>query len=65
MEPSSLLLWWPSLTKDIQTEQLLFWSGMTDTEQSTTSSSNEEEEGCLFIFQMDSYAKLLFILVVA
>jgi len=25
-------LWWPSLTKDMQTEQLLFWSDMTDTE---------------------------------
>jgi len=35
-------LWWPSLTKDIQTEQLLHWSGMTDTEH-TTSGSNEEE----------------------
>jgi len=28
----------------MQTEQLLSWSGMTDTERSTTSSSNEEEE---------------------
>jgi len=26
----------------MQTEQLLCWSGMTDTEHSTTSSSNEE-----------------------
>jgi len=26
-------LWWPSLTKDMQTQQLLCWSGMTDTEQ--------------------------------
>jgi len=34
-------LWWPNLTKDTQTEQLLCWSGMTDTEHST-SSSNEE-----------------------
>jgi len=33
-------LWWPSLTKDMQTEQLLCWSGMTDTEL-TTSGSNE------------------------
>jgi len=24
-------LWWPNLTKDMQTEQLLCWSGMTDT----------------------------------
>jgi len=36
-------LWWPSLTKDMQTEQLLCWSGKTDTEHSSTSSSNEEE----------------------
>jgi len=36
----------PSLTKDMQTEQLLCWSGMADTEHSTTSSSNEEEEEC-------------------
>jgi len=36
-------LWWPSLTKDMQTEQLLCWSGMTDTEQSIISSSNKEE----------------------
>jgi len=28
------LLWWLSLTKDMQTEQLLCWSGMTDTEHS-------------------------------
>jgi len=34
-------LWCPSLTKDMQTEQLLCWSGMTDTEH-TTSGSNEE-----------------------
>jgi len=27
----------------MQTEQLLCWSGMTDTEHSKTSSSNEEE----------------------
>jgi len=37
-------LWWPSLTEDIQTDQLLCWSDMTDTEYSTTSSSNEEEQ---------------------
>jgi len=35
-------LWWPSLTKDMQTEQLLCWSGMTDTEHTVTSSSNED-----------------------
>jgi len=35
-------LWWPSLTKDMQTEQLLCWSGLTDTEH-TTSGSNKEE----------------------
>jgi len=28
----------------MQTEQLLCWSGMTDTEHGTTSGSNEEEE---------------------
>jgi len=28
----------------MQTEQLLCWSGMTDTEHSTTSTSNEEEK---------------------
>jgi len=33
-------LWEPSLTIDMQTEQLLCWSGMTDTH--TTSGSNEE-----------------------
>jgi len=35
-------LWWPSLTKDMQIEQLLCWSDMTDTEPVTTSGSNEE-----------------------
>jgi len=35
--------WWPSLTKDMQTEQLLCRSGMTDTEHSKTSSSIEED----------------------
>jgi len=35
-------LWWSSLTKDMQTEQFLCWSDMTDTEH-TTSGSNEEE----------------------
>jgi len=38
------LLWWPSLTKDMQSEQLLCWSGITDIEHSTTTGSNEEEE---------------------
>jgi len=27
-------MWWFSLTKNMQTEQLLCWSGMTDTEHS-------------------------------
>jgi len=36
-------LWSPSLTKNMQTEQLLCWSGMTDTER-TIFSPNEEEE---------------------
>jgi len=31
-------------TRYMQTEQLLCWSGMTDTEHSKTSSSNKEEE---------------------
>jgi len=35
-------LWWPNLTKDKQTEQLLCWSGITDTEH-TASGSNEED----------------------
>jgi len=30
--------------KDMQTEQLLCWSGVTDTEHSTTSSSNEVDQ---------------------
>jgi len=34
-------LWSPSLTKDMQREQLLCWSVMTDTEP-TTSSLNED-----------------------
>jgi len=34
-------LWWPSLTKDMQTEQLLCQSGMTDTEHTTAPGSNE------------------------
>jgi len=37
--PSSLPVVWPSLTKDMQTEQLLCWSGMTG----TTSGSHGEE----------------------
>jgi len=36
-------LWLPSLTKDMQTEHLLCWSDMTDTDH-TTSGSNEEEQ---------------------
>jgi len=36
-------LWWPSLTEDMQTEQLLYWSGMTDTEHKT-SGLNEEDK---------------------
>jgi len=35
--------------KDMQTEQHLCWSGMTDTEHTTTSSSKEVEEA--FIVQ--------------
>jgi len=49
LRPSSLLylLWSSSLTKDMQTEQLLCWSGMTDTED-TTSGSNEEDLDALY-----------------
>jgi len=36
--------WWPSLTKDMQTEQLLCGSGMTDTEHSTIFGSTEEDQ---------------------
>jgi len=32
---------------NLQTEQLLCWSGMTDTEQNTTSYSNEEDYRCI------------------
>jgi len=39
--PSSLPVVVAQLTKDMQAEQLLCWSGMTDTERSTTSGSNE------------------------
>jgi len=34
---------WPSLTKDCKQNSFCVWSGMTDTEQSATSRSNEEE----------------------
>jgi len=40
--PSSLPVVVASLTKDMQTEQLLYWSGMTDTKHAT-SGLNEEE----------------------
>jgi len=40
LEPSSLPV---VVIEDMQTEQLLCWSGTTDTEHSTTSASNEEE----------------------
>jgi len=32
-------LQWPSLTKDMQTELLLCWNGITDTEHSTPGSN--------------------------
>jgi len=35
-------LWWPSLTKGMQAEQLLCWSDMIDTEH-TTPGLNEED----------------------
>jgi len=37
---------WPSLTKDMQTEQLLCWSGMTDTEHTTTGLNEERVPNC-------------------
>jgi len=40
--PSSLPVVVAHLTKDMQTEQLLCWSGMTDTEL-TTSGSNKDQ----------------------
>jgi len=43
-------LWWPSLTKDMQTEQLLCWSSMTDTEH-TTSGSNEDFTTISIVYQ--------------
>jgi len=51
LEPSSLPIVVPSLTKDIQTEQLLCWSGMTDTEHSRTSGSNEVEVSDDLLYQ--------------
>jgi len=46
-------LWWSNLTKDLQAEQLLCWSGMTDTEH-TTSGSNEEEHERQFLHHSSS-----------
>jgi len=40
-------LWWLNLTKDMQTEQLLCWSGMTDTEHYSTTSGLDEEDDWL------------------
>jgi len=47
------------MTKDMQTEQLLCWSGMTETEQSTTSSSNEEEQSYKISYLTDYKIHLL------
>jgi len=47
--PSSLPIVVAQPKKDIQTKQLLCWSGMTETENSTTSGSNEEREGTLHL----------------
>jgi len=44
-------LWCPSLTKDMQTEQLLCWSGMTDTEHTTSGSNEENVNRQLLFFQ--------------
>jgi len=47
-------LWWPpTLTKGMQTEQILCWIGMADTEH--TSGSNEEERSPRFIFELPVY----------
>jgi len=43
----------------MQIEQLLCWSGMTDTEHSTTSSSNEEEDP---IYQLCIYKTPFFVM---
>jgi len=45
------------MTKDMQTEQLLCWSGMTDTEH-TTSGSNEEENDPFSLPQSHYFAVL-------
>jgi len=37
-------LLWPSPTKDMQTEQLLCWSGMTDTEHATSGLNEKEDD---------------------
>jgi len=41
-----------SLTKDMQTEQLLCWNGMT--EHSTTSGSNEEDKIWRFLIKLSA-----------
>jgi len=46
--------------KDMQTEQLLSWSGTTDTEQSKTSASNEEEDDDRLTMVSDSNSKNIF-----
>jgi len=52
--------------KDMQTEQLLCWSGMTDTEHSVTSGSNEDEEGSTSLwrnrFGMAHFVVALFVI---
>jgi len=40
-------MWWPSLTKDMQTEQLLCWNGMTDTEHCTAGSNEVSKKEIL------------------
>jgi len=40
----------------MQKEQLLYWSGMTDTEHSTTSSSNKEDEGFDWIWNQTQHS---------
>jgi len=37
-------MWWPSLTKDMQTKQLLCWSGMTDIKHTIADSDEEDHD---------------------
>jgi len=59
---SSLLVVVAQLTKGMQTEQLLCWSSMTDTEHNKTSSSNEKDFSMFWpIFVEEVSIKLKFV----